>query len=49
MHALAVQMIDVGIDVVSTCLLKGHIEPQHILFDNVQIVFDRVRRVIAAL
>src|SRR5210317_1773521 len=49
MHPFTVKIIYVGIYVFDRCLFKRHIQPDHILLNNVEIVFDRMRRVVATL
>ena len=44
-----VKMIDIGIYFFDRCLFQRYIQPDHILLNNVEIVFDRMQREVATL
>jgi hypothetical protein len=49
LHAFIVKVVDIGIYLFIGYLLDSNIKPDDKLLEDVQIIFDRMRRVIASL
>ena len=43
------KVVDIGIYLLIGCLLDGNIEPENKLLEDIQIIFYRMRRVVASL